>query len=151
MRDPRQLALAYLADHQVLTLATHGADGVWAAAVFYAHDGFDLVFLSADSTRHARHLRENPWAAGAIQEDYLEWTAIRGIQLEGTVQHLEGASRETAMTLYGRRFPFVAQPYGQIAQALARVAWYRLTPRRLYWIDNSQGLGRRDLIIGVDV
>ena len=26
---------AYLADHHVMTLATHGPDGPWAAAVFY--------------------------------------------------------------------------------------------------------------------
>ena len=34
---------AYLAGHHVMTLATHGPEGPWAAAVFYAWTGRDLV------------------------------------------------------------------------------------------------------------
>ena len=40
-----QQAAAYLAGHHVMTLATQGADGPWAAAVFYASDGASLIFL----------------------------------------------------------------------------------------------------------
>ena len=52
----RAQALAYLAAHHVVTIATHGPLGLWAAAVFYANDGFRLVFLSAGHTRHAQNL-----------------------------------------------------------------------------------------------
>lgn len=147
MAEPRALALAYLATHNVITLATSGADGVWAAAVFYASAGFDLVFLSAATTRHARHLAENPWAAGAIQQDYRAWPDIRGIQLEGSVQRLTGLACAAAIALYMGKYPFVAQPEGPLAPALARVSWYRVQPHRLYFIDNSQGLGHRTVLI----
>ncbi len=53
MSDARAAALDYLAAHHVLTLATAGPEGIWAAAVFYADDGFNLTFLSAGHTRHA--------------------------------------------------------------------------------------------------
>ena len=33
---------AYLSHHHVATLASVGAEGVWAAAVFYVHDGHSL-------------------------------------------------------------------------------------------------------------
>ena len=81
----RQAALDYLATHQVLTLATHGDGVVWAAAVFYVHEGWSLYFLSAGHTRHARNIANQPRVAGTIQEDYRDWGAIKGIQLEGMV------------------------------------------------------------------
>lgn len=143
----RQQALAYLRSHRVMTLATRGPDGVWAAAVFYAHDGFDLFFLSAAHTRHAQHIHINDQVAATIQEDYHDWTAIQGIQLAGTVSLLQGERQAAAVSLYQARYPFIAGADPQIQAALAKVNWYRLRPTKLYFIDNSKGLGHRDEIV----
>lgn len=137
-------ALAYLAAHHVLTLATTGPEGVWAAAVFYVHDSFDLFFLSAGHTRHGQNLGQNPVAAATIQEDYHEWPSIQGIQLEGDVVLLAGTERERAMRLYQAKYPFVSPDNPAIGPALAKINWYRLRPRHLYFIDNRLGLGHRD-------
>ncbi|MEW5987985.1 MAG: pyridoxamine 5'-phosphate oxidase family protein [Chloroflexota bacterium] len=142
----REQALAYLATHHVMTLATHGPLGLWAAAVFYANDGFELIFLSAGHTRHAQNLAANPHVAATIQEDYADWPSIKGIQLEGTVRQLAGEEQAAAVALYQRKYPFIAQAEPAIQAALARVSWYRLTPERVYFIDNSQGFGRREEI-----
>ena len=142
----RQQALDYLRDHQVMTLATVGADGVWAAAVFYLNDEFDLIFLSAGHTRHGQNMRADPRVAAAIQEDYRDWPAIKGIQLEGTVALLDGEAREAAIALYRAKYPFIAGADRSIQAALAKVNWYRLTPVRVYFIDNSKGLGHREEI-----
>jgi uncharacterized protein len=145
-RDPRQLALVYLASQHVMTLATQGNDGVWAAPIFYAQREFDLYFLSADHTRHIRHIEENPVVAAAIYEQQHDWTAIRGIQLEGEVSRLTGAVLAAAIARYLARFPSVAtEP--ELASALPRVSWFRLRPHRLFFVDNSQGLGHRDEIL----
>ncbi|HIP72847.1 MAG TPA: pyridoxamine 5'-phosphate oxidase [Anaerolineae bacterium] len=127
-----------------MTLATYGNEGVWAAAVFYVNEGFTLYFLSAGHTRHARNILAQPHVAAAIQEDYADWPVIQGIQLEGDVQILEGEERDTAVTLYRRKYPFLNQINPQIEAALTQVNWYQLTPTRLYFIDNSKGLGHRD-------
>jgi uncharacterized protein len=140
----RQAALDYLQSHQVMTLATTGPDGIWAAAVFYVNDLFDLIFLSAGHTRHGRNLSARPDVAATIQEDYRDWPAIQGIQLEGKVHQLTGAERATAVRQYEGKYPFVATAAPAIQSALQRVNWYRLAPTRLYFIDNSQGLGHRD-------
>ena len=143
----REAALNYLQNHQVMTLATVGDDGVWAAAVFYANEGFDLYFLSASHTRHAQHIAAGSRVAATIQEDYDGWEAIQGIQLEGVARALEGAERETAILLYEEKYPFVARADQQIQAALARVDWYRLRPDALYFIDNSRGFGFRDRVL----
>jgi uncharacterized protein YhbP (UPF0306 family) len=140
----RQQALAYLAQHHVMTLATDGPEGVWAAAVFYASDGFRLTFLSAGHTRHAQNIQADPHVAATIQEDYADWQAIKGIQLEGTVSLLESTEREAAIARYQAKYSFLAQAEPTIRQAFKRVNWYLLVPERLYFIDNSKGFGQRD-------
>lgn len=144
---PRQMALSYLRDHRVMTLATVGETGVWAAAVFYVSREFDFYFLSAGHTRHARNMAENPKVAATIQEDYEDWPAIQGVQLEGGVRQLDGQERERAISWYMAKFPFLAGAAPQLATALLKVDWYQLRAERLYFIDNSLGLGHRDEIV----
>ena len=135
----------YLAGHHVMTLATQGGDGPWAAALFYVPDGDDLIFLSSPSSRHCRDLALQPGCAATIQSEVDDWRDIQGVQIEGQVSELQGEERSRAQRLYGERFPF-ARPGSApaaIALALARVRWYRLRISRLYFIDNRRGFGQR--------
>lgn len=145
----RAQALAYLRAHHVMTLATASVDKPWAAAVFYASEGFELYFLSSPETRHGAAIGQEATVAAAIHEDYRAWPEIQGIQLEGRARRLEGAAREAALACYAAKFPFVraqADAAPEIERALQRVAWYRLVPSSLYFIDNSRGFGHRETI-----
>jgi uncharacterized protein YhbP (UPF0306 family) len=135
----------YLAAHKVMTLATHGSAGPWAAAVFYAEDDGGLVFLSSPASRHAGDLAADARCAATIQAEVDDWRAIRGIQLEGRVEALDGDARAAAQRRYAEKFPFVrpAVAAPAILQALAKVRWYRLRVERLYFIDNARGFGTR--------
>lgn len=144
--ERRELALAYLRQHQVMTLATVGTDGPWAAAVFYVNQDFTFYFLSAGHTRHSQNIIKNPHAAATIQEDYKDWPSIKGIQLEGIVKQIQGDERQRAISLYEEKYPFIKNATSQIRLGLARVNWYRLVVSKLYFIDNSKGLGHRDEI-----
>ncbi len=140
----RGRALAYLESHNVMTLATSGPEGPWAAAVFYVTDGFTFYFLSSPRSRHSLNVAAEPRVAATVQEDYGDWGEIKGIQLEGEAYRIEGAERAAAGERYGGKFPVIRDPEQEIARALDKIAWYRLEPRRLYLIDNSLGLGHRD-------
>ncbi len=144
--DLRRSVLIYLKEHRVMTLATSGVDGPWAAAVFYANRGFNLYFISADHTRHVQDLAFNSRVAATIQKDYRNWPDIKGVQLEGLVAKLSGNERSRAIAQYKGKFPFIDSAGVQIQSAFKRISWFRLTPDRLYFIDNSRGLGHRDLI-----
>lgn len=147
--NARENALAYLRAHNVMSVATNGPEGLWAAAVFYVNDDFVLYFLSAPTSRHSVNIAANPRVAVTIQQEYDDWRAIKGIQLEGVVSRLEGLEQARAILLYGKKFPIVAniaRAPTEIAQAFARVAWYRITPTRVCFVDNSQGFGHRDEI-----
>jgi hypothetical protein len=145
--SPKEKTLDYLQGHSVMTLATGGAEGVWAAAVFYVNDGFSLYFLSMPDSRHGQIIAANPKVAVTIQADTNEWSAIKGIQAEGEVVRLAGRAQAHAIGLYARKFPLILDAPAAIAKALGKVAWYQFTPSRLYFIDNSAGFGRRDQIL----
>jgi uncharacterized protein YhbP (UPF0306 family) len=137
----------HLQTHSVATLATNGSDGVWAAAVFYVHDGWDLYFLSSPTSRHCVNMADGAGVAATIQADYSDWPGIKGVQLQGLVQQLVGDAETRARHLYGLKFPVVgklAQAPAAIVKALAKVGWYRLTPKRLLYIDNSVAFGHRE-------
>ncbi len=145
----REQVQRYLREHHVMTLASHGDEGVWAAAVFYANDGFAIYFLSAPTSRHCRNLARNPRAAAAVHEDCADWRKIKGVQMEGVASVLAGEEEEKARRLYGAKFPVVGkleQAPASMVKALAKVRWYKLVPERLYFIDNSAGFGHRDEI-----
>ncbi|MBK5104700.1 MAG: pyridoxamine 5'-phosphate oxidase family protein [Burkholderiales bacterium] len=145
----REQVQRYLRQHHVMTLASHGDEGVWAAAVFYANEEFAFYFLSSPSSRHGRNLAGNPRASATIQADYADWREIKGVQMEGIVSMLAGMEEEEARGLYGAKFPIVGklgQAPASIIKALAKVRWYKLVPERLYFIDNSAGFGQREEI-----
>lgn len=142
----RAAVLSYLERHNVMTLATSGPSGPWAAAVFYVNDGLRLYFLSSPRSRHAGDLSADPRAAATIQEDYRDWPAIQGIQLEGRVTPVPAADLPRVLALYGAKFPVVAnlaEAPPALAQAFAGVSWYALTPEALHFVDNAAGFGQR--------
>lgn len=135
----------YLRDHHVITLATAGAQGPWASAVFYVADGLDLIFLSAPHTRHAKNFGAG--VAGAIHDNLENWEELKGVQLEGQCEMLEGAQRARAIDIYQTRFPITGPDApAPIAAALDKVNFYRLKATSLSFIDNSQKLGHRETL-----
>lgn len=143
-------ALAYLAAHNVMTLATSGPEGPWAAAVFYANQDFDFYFLSSPRARHSVHVQANSAAAATINEDYPDWREIKGVQLEGVVELLSGLDDARARALYGAKFPIARagdNAPDAIAAALARVNAYRFRARQAFFIDNSAGFGKREAVL----
>ena len=143
----RERIEAFLGEHHVMTLATSGAAGPWAAAVFYASDGLTLYFVSAPGSRHSLEIEASGAVAATIHAECRDWREIRGVQLEGAASRLDGAARAAAALCYGRKFPLVANlasAPAEIAIALARVAWYQVLPRRIRLIDNTRGFGHKE-------
>ena len=138
-------ALRFLQEHHVATLATGNSADLWAAAVFYANDGFSLYFVSAPSSRHGQNLLQDPHVAVTIQEDYSDWTKIQGIQLAGRASEVAGPEAEHARTLFARKFPdlFRDSALSALARAWAGVRWYKVVPNRCTFTDNTVRFGHR--------
>ncbi len=143
--------LAYLDGHTTLNLATDGPAGLWAAAVLYVHEGARLYFTSVAATRHGQNLVATGRAAGTINDDCTTWLAMKGIQLEGRVELVTDPDevRRTVAAYLGR-FPFAAALWhgetdpAVIASNLGTHAFFRITPARLYFMDNEHHPGGRE-------
>lgn len=143
----RSRVLALLAEHHVMTLATVGADGPWAAAVFYAHEDLRLYFLSSPTSRHAENLARDARAAATIQRDYDDWPGIRGLQLEGTVREIARADETRVRALYQERYPLIGGGAGvprKLLEALDKIRWYEFVPKDIHLIDNTLGFAHRE-------
>ena len=148
-RELQQQVLDYLQSHNTMTLATCAGDAPWAATVFYASDDLQLYFFSSPDARHSVNLAANPRVAVTIQEDYKDWRAIKGIQLEGRVMLVDGViDKAKAMVVYARKYADVVKLFtdptsGIFHQAFLKVKFYRVAPEKVFFIDNEQGFGKR--------
>lgn len=143
----RERILEQLDDHHVLTLATSGPDGPWAAAVFYAYEDLALYFLSSPDSRHALNIGAGAEVAATIQRDYDDWPGIRGLQLRGWAAPIGATNEAGARARYGARFPVVglaAKAPAAIVRALGKARWYVMRPRTAWLIDNRLGFAHRE-------
>ena len=145
----------FLADHTTMTLATSAAGGApAAAAVFYAADqSLNLIFLSEETTEHARNLLVRPDVAATIQADGQDWRSIRGLQLRGRATIASTVELAHAMAVYGRRFTFVgallagAQGPGALVGPLARARFWVLRPTWFRMVDNTVRFGFKEELV----
>jgi uncharacterized protein YhbP (UPF0306 family) len=145
----KQQILDYLQSHNTMTLATCAGDVPWAATVFYASDDLQLYFFSSPEARHSLNFSINPRVAVTVQEDYKDWRAIKGIQIEGQVVLVDGViEKAKAMAIYARKYADVIRVFtdpasGMFHQAFLKVKFYRVVPGKVFFIDNAQGFGKR--------
>jgi uncharacterized protein YhbP (UPF0306 family) len=172
--DLRERVAHYLRHHHTMTLATAGPPA-WpateagaseteregplgvsppyaaphAASVFYAvDDSLRLVFLSNTTSTHGLHIGTAAQVAVTVTEQYDDWEKIQGVQLWGTAERLSGPAKAAAMAVYLRRFPFVRESLAQprLAEALRKVAVYRVEPERVAFTDNTTGVFGREVL-----
>lgn len=141
--------LQYLQAHNTMTLATCADNVPWAATVFYASDDLSLYFFSAPESRHCENLAANSKVAVTVQEDYQDWRQIKGVQLEGKVALVDSViEKAKALAVYARKYPDVIRLFtdpasGVFYRAFLKVKFYRVSPERVFFIDNAQGFGKR--------
>jgi len=141
--------LQYLQAHNTMTLATCADNVPWAATVFYASDDLSLYFFSAPESRHCENLAANSKVAVTVQEDYQDWRQIKGVQLEGKVAPVDSViEKAKALAVYARKYPDVIRLFtdpasGVFYRAFLKVKFYRVSPERVFFIDNAQGFGKR--------
>ncbi len=140
----------FLSSHHVLTLATSADGEAHAASLMYAVDGFDLYWVSDPNSRHSQHLERNPRVAATIAPDYSDFAVIRGLQIHGNAKRLSGPGEilHASARMLGRYGFLRTLAAGPAALRLAfeRSGFYRLSPERITFIDNTLGFGHKETL-----
>jgi len=136
----------FLDAHHVMSLATCGPHGPHAANVFYARDGFSLLWVSDPQSRHSRNIEINPQVSATIAPDYRDFAEIRGVQIFGGA-YRDATARYSARALLARRYPILQHPSDpMIEQAYSSADLYQLVPNTIVLIDNRRGFGHRETL-----
>ena len=138
--------ILYIESHNVMSIATFGPESPWNTAVFYVSVGFELYFVSSPESRHCQNFSNNANIAVTIQEDYYDWQSIKGIQMDGTVEPVPDDQLQYVIKLYKNKFSFLKDKNrisADIIDALEKSAWYRILPRKVFYINNEKGFGNR--------
>ena len=145
----------FIQSHYTLTLATAEGDQPWASALYYVSDGdLNLYFISDPQSRHVREGLRSGAVAVAIHGAHQPWGTIRGIQIQGRLAAVAPGDRKPVKLLYFARFTDVAYmirspadaTQSRIAEKFGSSVFYRITPLRLRYIDNSRGFGKPEEI-----
>jgi uncharacterized protein YhbP (UPF0306 family) len=123
--------LAFLQEHQTLTLATTSKDGrPWANAFLYVHHGPTLSFWARPNSTSAQNIAEQPTVAFAIDEYSADLRETRGLHGRGECHVITGEEIARTAALFGQKFPQLSR--GQTMS----IAFFSITPSELVFVDN---------------
>ncbi|HET8569435.1 MAG TPA: pyridoxamine 5'-phosphate oxidase family protein [Candidatus Limnocylindria bacterium] len=130
----QRIARRLLDASTLCALATVGPRGrAHVNTMYFARDGYDLIWISAPDSAHSRHIRANASAAVAVYDSRQRWgRPDRGVQVFGRARELGGRAARDAGAVYARRFRADAE------DLLARFRAYRLRPSRLKLFDERE-------------
>ena len=154
-----------------MTIATSRDNVPWAAAIFYANDGFTLYYLSDPDTRHSADIAKVSTVAVTINEDYDDYRKVKGIQMEGKAELVsQEAELAQATKVYVNKYPYAAPylklmmtPFPRVISLLEKFVhklpgvpdfttpfpaqFYKIVPTKVYWIDNEKSFGERQEVV----
>ena len=146
---PNEAELSALAgclagEQSTMTLATAKGDAAWAAPVYYVFYKSAFYFLSAPESRHITEALENHQASSAVHASGATWQEIRGLQMSGSIQPVEGRMEAfQVLRVYLKRFPFTKDFFKKNTSMDLESFWdrfgvklYRFKPSIVFYLDN---------------
>ena len=85
-----ELSVRLAAEQTTMTLATANADEAWAAPVYYVRYKSAFYFLSDPKSRHIHEALQSGQSSAAVHAAASTWQEIRGLQMTGTIEPIEG-------------------------------------------------------------
>jgi uncharacterized protein YhbP (UPF0306 family) len=136
--------LEYLQQHQTLTLATASPSAIPRASTFlYVSEGPTLYFWSRPTTITARQLAQNPIVAFTVDDYAKDLNQTRGVQGMGECSTLlNGELIARVADLFGQKFPELSPG------STMSIAFFRITPTELQFIDNTAASGQAETTPG---
>ena len=133
----------YLKAHNVVTIATVTSDGKpLSHTVEYASEGTTVYFVTNRLTRKARNIAANPHVAYTVDEDYLDWSKIQGIQMEAFATIItDKAELEKASGIYVEKFPIV-----KTFPPNPDWVFIKVQPVSGFFLDYTKGFAHRDKV-----
>jgi nitroimidazol reductase NimA-like FMN-containing flavoprotein (pyridoxamine 5'-phosphate oxidase superfamily) len=143
METARIKIAEYLAAHFYLRLGSVTTSSTSQVhTVGYVSDGCTVSFVTDRNSRKAKNISANPAVAFAVDENYTDPMAIRGVQMEGWAALV---ARETEVI---KLLDMVTEKFPGIAEMPANpdLVIFRIEPSTGYYLDNTVTFGHREKV-----
>lgn len=127
----------FIAEHNVMTLATIDADGVCrCCSIFYVYieEINRFVFTSSKETAHGAAMSQNGRVAANILLETTIVGKIEGLQIEGVAELANGEIKDKAKKSYLKKYPYAI---------FMDIELWTLEPTFLKYTDNKLGFGKK--------
>jgi general stress protein 26 len=134
----------YLEGHEHLNLGTVTVEGKPVVhTLAYASAGATVYFITHKESRKAGNILKNPAVAYTVDQDnYENWSKIRGIQAMGTAGLVEEQDEsKKASGLLMKKFPQMAN-----LPPDPNMVIFKVEPTEIYYLDNTVSFGHRDQV-----
>jgi nitroimidazol reductase NimA-like FMN-containing flavoprotein (pyridoxamine 5'-phosphate oxidase superfamily) len=131
----------YIESHNVCTLAVAEGSSPSAHTVYYVSDGLRVYFESNPNSDKIRILKSNPKVCLTIDEDYKDWSKIKGIQLFGRAKIAEARQAPRLEEKFREKFPHL----GDMGGIPENHVFVEVTPNKIYFLDFSKKLGHKSV------
>ncbi|TCS39400.1 nitroimidazol reductase NimA-like FMN-containing flavoprotein (pyridoxamine 5'-phosphate oxidase superfamily) [Paucimonas lemoignei] len=135
-----------MANAKDLTLATIRPDGYpQATTVSFAFDGLNVYVGIGRTSQKVQNIRQNNKVSLTINNDYKDWSQIRGVSIGGVAEILSDPQDiQRAIACLIARFP-QAMEWAETGQQ-DQVAFLKISPQVVSILDYSKGFGHTELV-----
>jgi nitroimidazol reductase NimA-like FMN-containing flavoprotein (pyridoxamine 5'-phosphate oxidase superfamily) len=146
-QQTKQLILAILADHYILTLATIREDGYpQATTVAYAHKGLKIYFMTGPSCQKVGNIQRCNKVSLTIDREYEDWHQIKGLSMGGIAEVLSNPDEiNKAIACLEERFPKIHQ--WAASEEIHNAAFVKITPQVISVLNYEKGFGHTELVV----
>jgi len=139
MELKREQILTFLAEHNLMSIATYG-DFPWIASVYYTFDkDLHLFFLSSPSTLHCKQISKNKHVAVSIADSHQDISKLkRGLQLWGIAEQISGVAKiKHTLDLWKSSLKVINPEltYENMVKHVIHGRMYMITPHRVKLFD----------------
>ena len=148
IKSYRNQALVLLGSQKTMVLAVTGDNGPWVAPVYYVFRSPGIYFFSSPHAKHIQALGNGRQSAGAIYADSTRWQDIKGLQMIGHVDEVQGRREKLNITArYLVKFPLaqdlLASGTAKAMDLESKICLYVFWPTEIHCTNNELGFGRR--------
>lgn len=123
-----------------MVLATVNRETPHAVTLFFAHDDeLNLYFVSHPKSAHCRHLMQSSAVAATVFSTPEMWQQVRGVQIRGQCNPVSLDDSTAVQELLFAKITGMSE----IERHVRMCRFYKITPSRLRWIDNSVRFGHK--------
>ena len=132
---------AFLDSHHCARIAITDGKNPYASTMYYVTNGLRMYFETNPDAQKLHIISANPNISITVDEDYLDWKKIKGIQIFGKAKAVPEARSSRINQHFMDKFPHLNEMGGIPSHHI----FIEVIPEKIYYMDYSEKFGSKKL------